>query len=242
MDASGNPIEGPHDLAFSLYDKSSGGIAVYNEARPATPIRGGDFIVYLGELSGNPVVDGSTGDAGAFGLPLALFRDRGALWLEVVVDGTDIIQPRYRLASVPYAAFAQSCGDAATLGGKAPASYAYTAGAGLSLSNNQFSIPSGAVSGAMIANGAVSRAALANPLNTPGPLTVSGNLSVGGSISFTGGAGPFCIFARACPTGWVSKGLGGYIYPPGSGSCPYSGGAAFNGDWNWCHPEICCNQ
>jgi uncharacterized coiled-coil protein SlyX len=66
-------------------------------------------------------------------------------------------------------------------------------------------------------------------------------LEVNGTMKFTGGSGPMCIFANACPNGWVDKGGGGYIRE-NSGSCPYSPGGAFNQDWTWCHPRICCNQ
>jgi len=68
-------------------------------------------------------------------------------------------------------------------------------------------------------------------------------LEVSGTLGFTGGTGPFCIFANACPTGWVSKGLGGYISNTGGGAtCPYSLGGAYNPTWYWCHPVICCTS
>ena len=77
-----------------------------------------------------------------------------------------------------------------------------------------------------------------------GGLTTQG-LTVNGKITFSGGTGPFCIFASTCPTGWISKGRGGYIRETISGgSCPYEAGTALSSavNWQWCHPNICCNQ
>ena len=73
-----------------------------------------------------------------------------------------------------------------------------------------------------------------------GALTVVG-LTVNGTISFSGGAGPFCMFATTCPTGWTSKGLGGILIN-NTTTCPYNGGSNYNASWNWCHPRICCNN
>ncbi|MER3570022.1 MAG: hypothetical protein C4348_00160 [Patescibacteria group bacterium] len=76
-----------------------------------------------------------------------------------------------------------------------------------------------------------------------GTTNPTARLEVNGTLKFTGGKGPFCIFANACPNGWVDKGLGGYIYDRGGGAtCPYTQGADYNASWTWCHPRICCNQ
>ena len=72
-----------------------------------------------------------------------------------------------------------------------------------------------------------------------GTTTPGQKLTVNGTIGFAGGAGPFCIFANGCPNGWIDRGAGGYIRD-NTGSCPYSGGSAFNATWTWCHPRICC--
>jgi hypothetical protein len=63
----------------------------------------GDFVVYLGEQA----------DAGGF--DLSLFRDQGTLWLELTIDGTEVIAPRFRLGSVPYSAYSQFCAEAVSL-------------------------------------------------------------------------------------------------------------------------------
>ncbi len=68
-----------------------------------------------------------------------------------------------------------------------------------------------------------------------------GSTTVEGTLGFVGGEGPFCIFSKSCPDGWKDKGHGGYIYKNSDGSCPYEKGDAFNDEWTWCHPHICCN-
>jgi len=74
-----------------------------------------------------------------------------------------------------------------------------------------------------------------------GTTTPGAKLEVNGIMRFTGGRGPMCIFANACPNGWVDKGFGGYIRR-NNGSCPYAAGSAYTSGWTWCHPRICCNQ
>jgi len=47
-------------------------------------------------------------------------------------------------------------------------------------------------------------------------------------------------------TGMVDRGLVGIIMANGQyGNCAaagFSGGAAFNDTWTWCHPRLCCAQ
>jgi len=76
-----------------------------------------------------------------------------------------------------------------------------------------------------------------------GTTNPSYKLEINGTLGYTGGTGPFCIFAKTCPNGWVSKGLGGYIYNSGAGAvCPYTIGSSYNDTWTWCHPKICCQN
>ena len=111
-DTAGNAISGTHSLRFSLFTTETAGTPVFVETDGVVAVSAGNFIVYLG--AGEP-------------LPLALFRDSAQLWLEVVVDGTEVIQPRMRIATAPYAGSAQYCGDATTLGGSPPAAFAQAA-------------------------------------------------------------------------------------------------------------------
>jgi hypothetical protein len=74
-----------------------------------------------------------------------------------------------------------------------------------------------------------------------GTMASSKKLEVNGAIGFTG-AGRVCIFADRCPNGWTHYGMGGFIMH-GDNRCPFSQGAVFNDSgWNWCHPQVCCND
>ncbi len=108
-DAAGNAVTGTHALRFSIYPSDTSTTALYVENDAGVAVTAGSFVVYLG--AADP-------------LPLALFRDNAQLWLEVVVDGTEIIQPRARIATAPYAGSAQYCGDATTLGGSPASAFA----------------------------------------------------------------------------------------------------------------------
>lgn len=103
-DAAGEPIDGSHRLTFVLFDAAVDGNALYTDDRASVDVNNGHFIVYLGDQQDAP-------------LDLSLFRDERDLWLEVVIDGTEIVTPRTPMGSVPYAGYAQYCGDAESLGG-----------------------------------------------------------------------------------------------------------------------------
>ncbi|HEY3353503.1 MAG TPA: tail fiber domain-containing protein [Polyangia bacterium] len=109
-DGAGAPLDGAHDLKFALFDAASVGNLLFTQSDAGVQIDRGRFIIYLGQ--------------GGTALDLALFRDHAALWLEVTIDGTQVVQPRFRLATVPYASFAQFCGDAATVGGNGATAFA----------------------------------------------------------------------------------------------------------------------
>ena len=124
-ESDGTPIAGDRSLAFGVYDVASGGSALYQETRTVSVVAG-DFVVYLGEVTP---------------LPLSLFRDEEELWLEVVIDATDVVTPRTRLATGPYAGLAQYCEGANTLDGNDATDFAQ------SVHNHSFasltSIPAG---------------------------------------------------------------------------------------------------
>ena len=107
LDASGTPIDGTKDVTFHLYDAETGGTALFSETQSVT-FDQGEFTVYLGSVET---------------LDLGLLRDANAYWLELVVDG-ETLSPRLRLGSVPYAGFAQYCGEASSLQGSGPEAFA----------------------------------------------------------------------------------------------------------------------
>jgi len=104
-DSAGTPLEGTHTITASVFDKSFAGTMLFSETTSGVMVEKGAFVLYVGAV-GSPVFD------------LALFATHDALWLELEVDN-DVIDPRFRLGSVPYAAYAASCGDAETVGGVA---------------------------------------------------------------------------------------------------------------------------
>ena len=96
-DAAGQPIDGKHRLTFWLYDAESGGRSLFSEDYGDLDVDEGVFVVYLGNQSN---------------VDLSAFEAASGVWLEVAVDGDEIISPRTLLATTPFAAFAQACGDA----------------------------------------------------------------------------------------------------------------------------------
>jgi len=125
----GEPVDGAHRLTFLLYDAMTDGDQLFTDDLSSVDIDQGHFVTYLGARDGNE-------------LDLALFRDHDEVWLEIVIDGAETISPRTRIASVAYAAHAQTCeaaaeathaleathaaeaDNASMLGGKAPTAFA----------------------------------------------------------------------------------------------------------------------
>jgi hypothetical protein len=172
-DASDVPIDGAVTLHLALYDSATAGTALYSETQNTTAANGA-FSIYLGETAA---------------LDLAIMRDRSELWLGIAINDDAELEPRIRLATAPFAAFAQYCGDASTLEGRAAADFApavhstawaditgvpadladgddnttYTAGAGLTLTGTRFALNQTTVENYAI--GAMGAIANTNPLN-----------------------------------------------------------------------------
>ncbi len=85
-DADGVPISGAHDLTFGIFSDSVG-YALWVETHPQVPIDAGLFNVILGSFAE---------------LPDHVFSS-SERWLEIIVDGADVIVPRIRMTSVPWA-------------------------------------------------------------------------------------------------------------------------------------------
>lgn len=100
LDSGGQPITGPVDLDFDLFDVATGGTSVWSESHTAVDVLDGVYDVVLGSTA--PITP-------------ALVSG-GALWLEVTVDG-ETLSPRQRLLAVPYAVRADTAENAENVGG-----------------------------------------------------------------------------------------------------------------------------
>ncbi len=96
------------------------------------------------------------------------------------------------------------------------------------------------------AHGATGAAGPAGPQGPQGPTGAQGPAGPQGPA---GSAGPTygCVLRSTCAgTGMVDRGLVGIIMSNGEygncGAAGFSGGAAFNSTWTWCHPRMCCGQ
>lgn len=150
-DAEGTPRDGDVVVEITLYDAAVDGNVLYTESQ-VIEADAGYFTAELG-----------LGDA----LDLAIFRDNGEVWAEVVVDD-EALDPRIQLGTVPYAAWAEWAADAATLDGRTADELAatdwgdvtgipaeltdgddvgptYDAGAGLTLTDGTFAVDGTAV-------------------------------------------------------------------------------------------------
>lgn len=101
LDQGGAPVTGSANMRFALYDAAAAGVLLWDDAFTVA-VDAGQFMVLLGEPPQRP-------------LDVALFSGAD-LWLQLEVDG-EVLSPRTRIASVPYALMA---GEAASLAGLAP--------------------------------------------------------------------------------------------------------------------------
>lgn len=109
-DAAGGRLEGTVSVTFALYDQAVGGTAFFSET-VNVEVEAGVFTTLLGG-SGRP-------------LDLANFQ-RGETYLGLAVAEDPEMTPRLRLATAPYAAYAEQSGDSNTLGGVDSTGYAAT--------------------------------------------------------------------------------------------------------------------
>jgi hypothetical protein len=84
---AGGPLEGPSNLAFSLYADSLSSTALWTELHNGVPFDNGLFNVILGRFTA---------------IPDSLFG-REELWIGITVGSDPEISPRMRLTSVPWA-------------------------------------------------------------------------------------------------------------------------------------------
>ena len=149
-DSTGAPVNDQVTLHLKMYATANGTVSEWEEAQ-TVDVDNGQFTAYLGQSTP---------------LDLVVFNDNPALFLGMAIDNGAEMTPRFVVATAPYAAYAQYCDDAATVGGIDPLDLRlttdkvawsdlqgtpaglndgdqdtlYTAGSGLSLSTgNQFS-------------------------------------------------------------------------------------------------------
>ncbi|MFW5967867.1 MAG: hypothetical protein ACOCV2_10130 [Persicimonas sp.] len=129
-DADDVPVDGDVELEFTIYDAATGGEDLYNETVQVTA-NAGAVTAYLGE---NQELD------------LELFGEHEELYLGVRIDGGEELEPRQRLATVPYAAHAanaESAESATKLDGRDPEEFEpneYTAASPLSEDEGEFGL------------------------------------------------------------------------------------------------------
>ena len=85
-DPSGNPLTGPQNLVFEVFDAPAAGTLRWTETQNAVPVQNGVLAVQLGAVTP---------------LSYAVF-DGGTAWLQLTVNGTPLL-PRQRLVAAPYA-------------------------------------------------------------------------------------------------------------------------------------------
>ncbi|MDD9968650.1 MAG: hypothetical protein OXR73_20585 [Myxococcales bacterium] len=117
----GAPRDGTYALEFRLYAQDAGGTAFYAESQ-IVMIEEGIFTAYIGD--GTPADLGSGSTSPPLDLVIFANRPRGVTFLGITIDEDPEMTPRLQLGSVPFAAFAQTCGDATTIGGKPVAMFA----------------------------------------------------------------------------------------------------------------------
>jgi hypothetical protein len=112
VDADGQVVDGTRNLTFHIFDNDSAeGDALFSENHLDATVDNGYFTVFLG---------GGDGD----GLDLNLFRENPDLWLQVIVDSSEVFSPLFRLGTVPFASYSENCGNADTLGSEGPQAFA----------------------------------------------------------------------------------------------------------------------
>jgi len=186
--------DGSYDMVFRIYSAESGGSPLWTGSH-TTPngnpvaVAGGLLSVLLGSGTGNS-------------LSANLFSSTDR-WIEVQV-ASEILSPRQRIGSVPYALQAEEARNAATLGGQAPSAFVGQ-GQGSSITSAMFmagavssnSLADNAVTSTKIAEGTivnadVSAAAAISPTKlvfygdgSGGVLNVTTNSELSGNSNFT---------------------------------------------------------
>lgn len=100
-DSSGRPLTASKNISTTIYGAATGGVALWTELHPSTPVSNGVFSLLLGVTA--PI-------------PESLFAEPDR-WIEVTVNGVTLA-PRQKFTSVPYALRTASAANADKIGGK----------------------------------------------------------------------------------------------------------------------------
>ncbi|MEM9190238.1 MAG: hypothetical protein AAGF12_13725 [Myxococcota bacterium] len=103
-DQAGAAVNGNLMVRFTIYQDPAGTVSLWSEEQ-GVGFTEGQFTAYLGEVET---------------LDLQLFQENPQTYLGIAFDG-DVEMPLIELGNVPYAAYAAFSGDAASVGGIAPA-------------------------------------------------------------------------------------------------------------------------
>jgi hypothetical protein len=194
LDGNGAVVDGTAGVELRLYATATGGSPVYTESFANVPVSSGLFGVQLG-LGGS--------------LDSSLLETWPELWVSVSVNGGSELTPRLPMDTVPRAAFAARVAESqyatttldvdwSNVTGRP--SYTYTAGAGLALAVDTFSLdwgtantcPSGLYALGLDRFGSVvcSSDLLAGPIGPVGPAGPQGPAGATGPVGPVGPVGP----------------------------------------------------
>ncbi|MDX1775686.1 MAG: hypothetical protein R3297_03835 [Desulfobulbales bacterium] len=119
LNDSAGPVNYDVPMSFRIYDSESAADPVWGESHTSINVSSGIYNVLIG--SGTPL-------SGFSQLSSEVFTDHGNdIWLEVEVAG-ELLTPRQRIVSVPYAIHANSSDSAVSAENAAAANYATTSG------------------------------------------------------------------------------------------------------------------
>lgn len=115
-DPAGVPIDGDVAMVISLYTQAEDVVGdpanePFHSEQQTVTVSDGLFTAFLGDTNALDVT--------AFGE-----KPRGIVFLGIAVGGEPELRPRLQLGTAPFAGFAQTCGDALTLGGQPAAAFA----------------------------------------------------------------------------------------------------------------------
>jgi hypothetical protein len=158
------PFEGTAAVTFRIFGAATGGTALWTENVASAVVVAGDLVHDLGSVE--PLDD--------------TLLERDALFLEVTFNG-ETLTPRVAINAAPFALRAREAEvaevavDAEQLGGRAAATYQFTAapGGGLTLTGTSFAVTAGGINATHLADASVGSAELANSAVTSAKLAAT---------------------------------------------------------------------